>query len=299
MISQTNPTNRDTQMFEIYQFVEATRGSMPVILVGDFNTKPKHLAYSVLTKCLRLQDVFQDNPVDTCDRKSNVFTESRMTPKRIDFVLFSPCEALELKVTLCCHNSNSFDSYSDSRTIDWPCLVLFQGSRSHSQIMREWRPCSCSKINQSFHSTRNCQVCYCGRCVSYCGRLWLQHSPTCFPTHTKHTDEAIQVFIEISERLEAKKKKLLTNTFRVLSSFAVTFILCLLVIFTACNHTLFVTLASVNLHWLTTSCVGVVCSAGVVYVVNQFYTVRVLNYLESDLCELKTLLDNQKYLRSL
>ena len=116
--------------------------------------------------------------------------------------------------------------------------------------------------------------------------------------HT-HTDEAIQVFNEISERLEAKKKKLLTNTFRVLSSFAVTFIVCLLVIFTACNHTLFVTLASVNLHWLTTSCVGVVCSAGVVYVVNQFYTVRVLNYLESDLCELKTLLDNQKYLRSL
>ncbi len=107
MISQTNPTNRDSQMFEIYQFVEATRGSMPVILVGDFNTKPKHLAYSVLTKCLRLQDVFQDNPVDTCDRKSNVFTESRMTPKRIDFVLFSPCEALELKVRLCCHHSNS------------------------------------------------------------------------------------------------------------------------------------------------------------------------------------------------
>ena len=115
-------------------------------------------------------------------------------------------------------------------------------------------------------------------------------------THT-HTDEAIQVFNEISERLEAKKKKLLTNTFRVLSSFAITFILCLLVIFTACNHTLFLTLASVNLHWLTTSCVGMVCAGGVVYVVHRFYTIRILNYLEANLCELRTLFENQNYLR--
>ncbi len=98
---QTNPRDRDSQLFEIYQFVDSTRGSLPVILVGDFNTKPTHLAYSVLTKCLRLIDVFQDDPVDTCDRKSNIFTESHMTPKRIDFVFYSPCEALDLKVCVC------------------------------------------------------------------------------------------------------------------------------------------------------------------------------------------------------
>ena len=100
--TQTNPRNRDSQMFEVYQFVDQTRGTLPVILLGDFNTKPSHLAYAVLTRCLRLEDVYQDDPVDTCDLKSNIFTEKRMTPKRIDFVLYSnklsPSHALELKV---------------------------------------------------------------------------------------------------------------------------------------------------------------------------------------------------------
>ena len=89
-------------MFEVYQFVDQTRGTLPVILLGDFNTKPRHLAYAVLTECLRLEDVYQDDPVDTCDRVSNIFTLKRMTPKRIDFVLYSDksssSHALELKV---------------------------------------------------------------------------------------------------------------------------------------------------------------------------------------------------------
>ncbi len=152
LISQTNPKNRDSQLLEVYQFVEATRGPLPVILVGDFNTKPTHLAYSILTKCLRLQDVFQDDPVDTCDLKSNIFTESHMTPKRIDFVLFSPCAALELKVRIVDAAIIQIQiqcvTPSNSRTIVWHCLVRFQESHSHSQIMREWRPCSCSKTNQ-------------------------------------------------------------------------------------------------------------------------------------------------------
>ena len=87
--TQTNPKNRDSQLFEIFQFVEQTRANQPVILMGDFNTKPRHLAYNVLTKCLGLRDVYDDNPVDTCDLTTNVYTEKRMTPKRIDFILFS------------------------------------------------------------------------------------------------------------------------------------------------------------------------------------------------------------------
>lgn len=70
--------------------MEQTRGADPVILVGDFNTKPRHLAYSLLTSCLKLHDVFTEDPVDTCDLVSNIFTDrKRMTPKRIDFILYS------------------------------------------------------------------------------------------------------------------------------------------------------------------------------------------------------------------
>ena len=70
---QTNPRCRDSQLFEILQFVEQTRGADPVILVGDFNTKPRHLAYSLLTRCLGLTDVFSEDPVDTCDLVNNIF----------------------------------------------------------------------------------------------------------------------------------------------------------------------------------------------------------------------------------
>ena len=87
---KVNPRCRDSQLFEVLQFVEQTRGADPVILVGDFNTKPRHTAYSLLTRCLRLHDVFEKDPVDTCDLTSNIFTDrKRMTPKRIDFILYS------------------------------------------------------------------------------------------------------------------------------------------------------------------------------------------------------------------
>jgi endonuclease/exonuclease/phosphatase family metal-dependent hydrolase len=87
---QANPRCRDSQLFEVLQFVEQTRGVDPIILVGDFNTKPRHTAYSLLTRCLGLRDVFEADPVDTCDLTSNIFTDrKRMTPKRIDFILYS------------------------------------------------------------------------------------------------------------------------------------------------------------------------------------------------------------------
>lgn len=69
--------------------MECTRGSDVVILMGDFNTKPRHLAYSLLTKCLGLHDVFEKDPVDTCDLVSNIYTKKWMTPKRIDYIFYS------------------------------------------------------------------------------------------------------------------------------------------------------------------------------------------------------------------
>ena len=100
---KVNPRCRDSQLFEVLQFVEQTRGADPVILVGDFNTKPRHTAYSLLTQCLRLRDVFEEDPVDTCDLITNIFTDrKRMTPKRIDFILYSDefatSHAIHLKV---------------------------------------------------------------------------------------------------------------------------------------------------------------------------------------------------------
>lgn len=49
--------------------------------------------YSVLcrliTKYMNFHDSFSDDPMDTCDLKSNIFTKSCMTPKRIDFIFYS------------------------------------------------------------------------------------------------------------------------------------------------------------------------------------------------------------------
>ena len=102
---QLDPRQRDSEMFEIFQFVDQTRGTDPVIMTGDYNTKPTHDAYKFLVTCLELEDVFQDDPVDTCDRASNIFTKKHMLmkPKRIDFVFYSNKTAasveLRLKVT--------------------------------------------------------------------------------------------------------------------------------------------------------------------------------------------------------
>ena len=57
-----------------------------------------------MTKCLRLQDAFKDDPVNTCDLKSNMYTMKRMKPKRIDFILycdeFSSSHRIRLEVRI-------------------------------------------------------------------------------------------------------------------------------------------------------------------------------------------------------
>ena len=98
--TQTNPRCREIQLFECLQFVECTRGSDVVILMGDFNTKPRHLAYSLLTKCMGLHDVFEKDPVDTCDLVSNIYTKKWMTPKRIDYIFYSDEFAAKHSLTL-------------------------------------------------------------------------------------------------------------------------------------------------------------------------------------------------------
>lgn len=90
-------------MFEIYKFVEQTRGSDPVIMTGDYNTPPNHSGYNFLVTSLGLEDAFCDSPLNTCDVASNVFTKKNLTPKRIDFVFFTDKEAtsLSLAVEVC------------------------------------------------------------------------------------------------------------------------------------------------------------------------------------------------------
>ena len=98
--AQTDPRSRNNQIFEILQFVECTRGSDVVILLGDFNTKPRHLAYSLLTKCMGMRDVFEEDPVDTCDLVSNIYTKSWMTPKRIDYIFYCDKFSANHNITL-------------------------------------------------------------------------------------------------------------------------------------------------------------------------------------------------------
>ena len=97
---QLDPRQRDSQMFEIYKFVEQTRGADPVILTGDYNTKPNFSSYKFLMSSLGLEDAFCDNPLDTCDLTSNIFTKKHMTPKRIDFVFYTDKEATSLSMAV-------------------------------------------------------------------------------------------------------------------------------------------------------------------------------------------------------
>lgn len=87
--THVNPRCRSSQLFQLMQFIHNIRHRDPVIVCGDFNTKDTNLEYQLMAKCLGLQDLFIDDPVDTCDIKSNVFTKDRHKPKRIDFIFYS------------------------------------------------------------------------------------------------------------------------------------------------------------------------------------------------------------------
>lgn len=125
-----NPRCRDSQLFECVQFVERSRGNDMIIVTGDFNTKPSHAAYSMMIKCLNLKDVYEDNPVDTCDLPTNIFTLRRMTPKRIDFIMYSdeycPQHSLSLqhrRLSLSGHIPGKSFPYSDHEGVEANFLV--------------------------------------------------------------------------------------------------------------------------------------------------------------------------------
>ena len=75
---------QESQLFEILQFVEQTRGADPVVLVGDFNTTPHHLAYSLMTRCLRLHDIFTEKFCDSSYHKPR-----RAKEHTIDYIFIS------------------------------------------------------------------------------------------------------------------------------------------------------------------------------------------------------------------
>ena len=87
-------------MFEMYKFVDQTRGRDPIIMTGDFNIESSHHTHKFLMSALDLQDVYQDNPRNTCDLVSNVFTKKNRTPKRIDYILYSDAKASSVSLAL-------------------------------------------------------------------------------------------------------------------------------------------------------------------------------------------------------
>ena len=126
------------------QFVRAVRSSDPVIVVGDFNTKPKHLPYSLVTKCLGLQDVFELDPVDTCDLASNIFTKKGCTPKRIDFIFHSDelsshvlLDEVSHRLALTGHIPGKNFPYSDHEGVE---AVFEMDKRETPQTVAKERP---------------------------------------------------------------------------------------------------------------------------------------------------------------
>jgi len=98
---QTYSRFRDSQLFEIMQFIHYTRGTDLVVMCGDLNTYPKMIGLKLFTKCLQLQDSFfhgECNPSScpqcqschTCDKRGNTFVKPTANPKRIDYLFYSP-----------------------------------------------------------------------------------------------------------------------------------------------------------------------------------------------------------------
>ena len=101
LLFQTYSCFRDSQLFEIMQFIHYTRGTDLVIMCGDLNTYPKMIGLKLFTKCLQLQDSFfhgectpsscqQCQNCHTCDKRGNTFVKRTANPKRIDYLFYSP-----------------------------------------------------------------------------------------------------------------------------------------------------------------------------------------------------------------
>ena len=69
-------------------------------MIGDYNTKTTQYAYEFLVTSLGLKDVFADDPVNTCDLLTNIYTKPNQTPKRIDYVFFSDEKSSLLRLTV-------------------------------------------------------------------------------------------------------------------------------------------------------------------------------------------------------
>ena len=96
---QTHYEHQICHLFEIHQFVESTRGAYPVILVGDFNTRPHNLAYSLITRCLRLRDIYTEN----FHKRASNNKPRRAKNDTIDFIFVSDefCMTSSLTAKVC------------------------------------------------------------------------------------------------------------------------------------------------------------------------------------------------------
>jgi sphingomyelin phosphodiesterase 2 len=91
---------KESQTFELTQFIGNARGNDIVILCGDFNTLDNHPAYRLITTYLGLQDAFAGCSANTCNLRSNTYTKKTKTPCRIDYVFYSSdrCPTAEMDV---------------------------------------------------------------------------------------------------------------------------------------------------------------------------------------------------------
>jgi len=104
--------DRLSQVWELIRFLQLTsRPNQPVIVVGDMNSKPTSVEYSMFTQVGKLVDAF-DEFTSNSSRTQSAITSMDENPQRIDYIFFQKTKGWKLTDSQIVLNDTEF-LYSD------------------------------------------------------------------------------------------------------------------------------------------------------------------------------------------
>jgi len=118
--------DRISQVWELIRFLQLTsRHNQPVIVVGDMNSRPTSIEYSMFTQVGKLGDAFEEftsvNPSRLCSS-----TSMDANPQRLDYIFFSknfPWKVIDSKVVLNDTSTLYSDHFGVSATFSFGCSL--------------------------------------------------------------------------------------------------------------------------------------------------------------------------------
>jgi len=120
----TYAADRLSQVWELIRFLQLTaRGNQPFIVVGDMNSKPNSVEYSLFTQVGKLVDAYGEHAAK-CETHGNFESITSMdeNPQRIDYIFFSRNKNWSLRQSEVVFNDTNFlysDHFGVSATFDF------------------------------------------------------------------------------------------------------------------------------------------------------------------------------------